>query len=161
VKRLGRWSFNLLAGVSLVVCVTTMVLWVRSYWRMDVLRLSDQRSFLQVCDATGRVEFWAARKFPAQSARWSYLQHPAEDLEAVLGPPDSKAGPVEIWEMPPDRIITLRCWALVLLFSLVPAAWLRGTLGAGGDRTSGSAATVDMTSAQRLTGARSAGTRRR
>jgi hypothetical protein len=31
VKRLGRWAFNILAGVSLVLCMATVVLWVRSY----------------------------------------------------------------------------------------------------------------------------------
>jgi hypothetical protein len=31
VKRLGRWAFNILASVSLVLCAATVVLWVLSY----------------------------------------------------------------------------------------------------------------------------------
>jgi hypothetical protein len=32
-----RWVFNLLAGVSLVLCVGTAALWVRAYWSWDTL----------------------------------------------------------------------------------------------------------------------------
>jgi hypothetical protein len=32
-----RRLFNLAAGVSLVLCVATVVLWVRSYWREDTV----------------------------------------------------------------------------------------------------------------------------
>jgi hypothetical protein len=31
MKRLWRWLFNLLAGVSMLLCVATAVLWVLSY----------------------------------------------------------------------------------------------------------------------------------
>jgi hypothetical protein len=37
MKRLRRWVFNLAAGVSLLLCVATMGLWVRSDWAADVL----------------------------------------------------------------------------------------------------------------------------
>jgi hypothetical protein len=35
VKRICRWVFNGLAGVSLLLCIATVVMWVRSYWRED------------------------------------------------------------------------------------------------------------------------------
>ena len=33
-----RRLFNLLAMVSLVLCVATVALWVRSYWRSDLIK---------------------------------------------------------------------------------------------------------------------------
>jgi hypothetical protein len=38
-----RRLFNILAAVSLVLCVATGALWVRSYWRADVVVWSDQQ----------------------------------------------------------------------------------------------------------------------
>src|SRR5208282_6528048 len=35
MKRLRRWLFNVLAGVSLLLCVATVAMWVRSYWRVE------------------------------------------------------------------------------------------------------------------------------
>src|SRR5579862_5934926 len=35
MRRLGRWMFNAAVAISLVLCVATVVLWVRSYWRVD------------------------------------------------------------------------------------------------------------------------------
>ena len=34
---IGRWTLNILAGLSLLIFVATVVLWVRSYWRGDYL----------------------------------------------------------------------------------------------------------------------------
>jgi len=35
MKRFRRWVFNAIAALSLVICVATAVLWVRSYWFDD------------------------------------------------------------------------------------------------------------------------------
>ena len=37
---LRRRLFNLVAAVSLVLCVATVALWVRSYWRSDLVKRS-------------------------------------------------------------------------------------------------------------------------
>jgi hypothetical protein len=37
VKRVGRWAFKILAGISLALCVLTVLLWVRSYFTWDYL----------------------------------------------------------------------------------------------------------------------------
>jgi hypothetical protein len=57
MKRLGRRLFNLAAGVSLVICLATVVLWARSYFKWD-------RGFL--CgsvenDAQRVLDFWSQR----------------------------------------------------------------------------------------------------
>lgn len=35
MKRLGRWLLNLAAGVSLLLCLATTALWIRSYFATD------------------------------------------------------------------------------------------------------------------------------
>ena len=37
MKRFRRWLFNVLAGLSLLLCVATAVLWVRSYGHSDFI----------------------------------------------------------------------------------------------------------------------------
>jgi hypothetical protein len=37
ISSVKRWRFNIAVGASLVLCVALGVLWVRSYWRVDVL----------------------------------------------------------------------------------------------------------------------------
>src|SRR5437868_5292107 len=36
IKRVRRWTLNILAGLSLVLFVLTVIFWVRSYWREDI-----------------------------------------------------------------------------------------------------------------------------
>src|SRR4051794_31841231 len=35
MRRIGRWVFNLLAGLSLLTCLATAGMWVRSHWMAD------------------------------------------------------------------------------------------------------------------------------
>ncbi|HSU67250.1 MAG TPA: hypothetical protein VLJ39_10275 [Tepidisphaeraceae bacterium] len=37
MRRLGRWLRNFLTVLSLLLCAASIVLWVRSYWRIDSL----------------------------------------------------------------------------------------------------------------------------
>ena len=37
MRRLGRWLFTLGAALSLLLCVSTCVLWVRGYWHVDTV----------------------------------------------------------------------------------------------------------------------------
>ncbi len=37
MRRLLRWTFNTLAAASLLLCVATATLWVRSYWVADLV----------------------------------------------------------------------------------------------------------------------------
>jgi hypothetical protein len=60
VRRIGRYILNMLAALSLVLCVATCLLWVRSYSRCDLLRyLSDGKHVGDVdyfvCSMNGRI----------------------------------------------------------------------------------------------------------
>jgi 4-amino-4-deoxy-L-arabinose transferase-like glycosyltransferase len=37
MRRFGRWIFNGLAALSLLLCVATAALWLRSYWTVDAI----------------------------------------------------------------------------------------------------------------------------
>jgi hypothetical protein len=50
-----RWLFNIAAGVSLLVCMVTAVLWVRSYWIVDSLQHSDRRRYAEMVSLYGTV----------------------------------------------------------------------------------------------------------
>jgi hypothetical protein len=41
MKRLGRWLFNGVASLSMLICLATAVVWVRSYWVADSLLWMD------------------------------------------------------------------------------------------------------------------------
>src|SRR5687768_4940110 len=43
VRHLGRILLNVLTVLSLLLCVATAVLWVRSYWWMDVAAINSRR----------------------------------------------------------------------------------------------------------------------
>ena len=56
MKRLWRWLLNVLAALSLLLCVATAVLWVRSHWRCDCIyrNCSDLRHWsVSTCNDGG------------------------------------------------------------------------------------------------------------
>lgn len=53
-----RWIFNIFAGLSLLLCMATVVLWIRSYWYTDKLDLGawKDRSHLTLRMNSGYTE---------------------------------------------------------------------------------------------------------
>jgi hypothetical protein len=125
-----RWAFNLLASASLALGVLTVVLWVRSYWRRDYLDSAGRWSFVGVTNPKGYVLLmWGEAYPPGQPARLNYLQFTPYDLQQHPSQAVRNVGPIKVWAKPTYREVAIRCWALVLLFSLARAAWLmRGPL---------------------------------
>jgi hypothetical protein len=55
MRRLGRYALNALTVLSLLLCVATIVLWVRSYWVISYLRFDahwDSGHWLHLEDGT-------------------------------------------------------------------------------------------------------------
>ena len=132
-----RWAFNLLAAASLALAVLTAGLWVRSYWvgesigyhaypRSDPLRLW----FIGAGTPKGDVLlFWNRNSHLGGPQGWRYVRHPPAGYRRGGPPPHWQFGPVRGWADAYFDGIAVRCWALVLLFSLAPATWLlRGLL---------------------------------
>ena len=92
-RGMKRRLLNLLAALSLLLCVAVAVVWVRSYWHFDKLTLSwnrpsaeSQRSdaeFVTVGSWPGRVVFAAVRVAGAD-ARW--FQWAASDTPSIRDP---------------------------------------------------------------------------
>ena len=59
MRRLVRWTFNALAAASLLLCMATAGLWVRSYWVPD-------QFYARRPDASGhgRVHYFEIRQAP-------------------------------------------------------------------------------------------------
>jgi hypothetical protein len=73
MRRIGRWTLNTLAGVSLLLAAAVLVLWAQSGW------FHDQVSIVQTKDRTlaiqsygGRVTVWYAGPPGAAGARPVY-----------------------------------------------------------------------------------------
>ena len=125
-----RWAFNIIAAGSLALGLLTAGLWVRSYWHMNAVSYNAQSWYIQIANPKGQVWLWRHTGGSYDgSPGWRHDRHRTYDLQVVYGPPHWKFGPVEGWRRFSYRFLAIRCWALVLLFSLPPSAWLlRGPL---------------------------------
>jgi hypothetical protein len=53
VRRLARYTFNALAVLSLLLCMATVVLWVRSYYKLDCLSWDHADRFGELFSSAG------------------------------------------------------------------------------------------------------------
>ena len=66
MRRVRRWMFNALAALSLVLCVGSVTLWVRSYWRADEFSIERTRKW-KLMDDSGIFNWSVLREYPAQA----------------------------------------------------------------------------------------------
>jgi hypothetical protein len=85
-----RWVFNVVAAVSLVLCVGCAGLWVRSYWLLDRIErfsytpepVGARRTALRLDLASGgvavtfRIDYNYTRMFSARGTSWSWDAEP-------------------------------------------------------------------------------------
>ena len=62
MRRLRRIIFHGLTVLSLVLCVATVVIWVRSYWRMDRIKIS--RNFTLIRNSSFNLPAFEQASFP-------------------------------------------------------------------------------------------------
>ncbi len=68
---MNRRLFNLLAGVSLLLCIAITALWVRSYWRSDAITfLATPTSTFFFGDWRGHVDLTRQYVVPAVPSGW-------------------------------------------------------------------------------------------
>jgi hypothetical protein len=145
-----RRLFNVLAAVSLVLCLATAALWVRSCWRLDfiVTREWDSSSgnrlfirFLVLTSSWGGVEFATYRydeplagvgPRPAQPlVAW----HSQPDPSLIAGRSPGLMGRLNFYAGVQDRQygvqrehinrIVLPHWLIVAACAVLPGLWLR------------------------------------
>lgn len=59
-----RRLFNFAAAVSLLLCLATVVLWVRSYWRLDDVSLRWHSDYFGITSTDGTLGLYLARSWP-------------------------------------------------------------------------------------------------
>ncbi len=96
MRRLARRLFTLCSAVSLVLCVAAAVLWVRSYWKADLItRWYGPVSTLQLVPVFGSVQTASARVEVTHCCGWVSVRQ-CEPSFKVFGP-DPKI-PASRWE---------------------------------------------------------------
>src|SRR4051812_45021766 len=97
MRRLLRWTFNALAATSLLLCLATAALWVRSYWVYDVFTAQRPEAsrdgqygerHYQCLVMSYQGDFaawwgWSERPEDRPTPPWVlHLEHPADPLLA-------------------------------------------------------------------------------
>ena len=128
-----RRIFTALSVLSLLLCVATVALWVRSYWRLDALvhrRSAVHQSFRSVCGelcyTTSTSKVTSTRY--VWRPEWRYIvQNPGDRM---IRPTHSLLGFGWVLEEAMDYFlgIFIPHWFLALLFAILPALHLRSML---------------------------------
>ena len=145
LRRLAGVIFNVLAALSLVLCVAAAALWVRSYYATDTLRWSDprppagwRRTPAWQCWMSGAGQVLYLRVVPADPAAPEFGHEP---LRHVTDPPPRASVAEGQWVVREfrgaagfqygagsglgyrGRAWAVPLWFVVLVLALPPAAW--------------------------------------
>jgi hypothetical protein len=136
IRQVRRGLFNVLAALSLVLCVATVGLWVRSRWIDDRWRLPGPvGSYSAVRSCEGKLEIaWRLRRTRMPMSGWATPQHDSfwwvEDTAVPEGSDHlHAAGSDDIQVFPLSRtiwfgpVLFLRHFTAVVVFSFLPLAW--------------------------------------
>jgi hypothetical protein len=136
--------FNLLAALSLVLCVTMLGFWVRSYWKFDEFysQVSNEPA-AGCCSLDGNLEFYLyprllyARLAYLGGAKWGLLWYVYERKSTQwigecgmksMHPPRYNLGSLGIFFSTNGDCIYARHWMLALFFAILPLLALVKTL---------------------------------
>jgi 4-amino-4-deoxy-L-arabinose transferase-like glycosyltransferase len=138
MRRLLRWTFHAMAVASLLLCLATAALWVRSYWAYDQFVAQRRQvseggvnyiiphSYLMVESYRGQLSgwvFWSERPEPHHGPPW----------ELVLDcPPSPKPFTPPFYWLVTERVVSagyayhswrfgVRAWLIVSAFAVLPA----------------------------------------
>lgn len=143
-----RRLFNLVAALSLLLCVATAALWVRSYWHFDTVRYScavdaqNAQTFFSVNSRWGEMSLYRTRSKPVQNdspvglQSWTVhaqvvLKHPGAVRAMSNGPLGFGYGHVHDAQLRSEgrayratwTTIFVPSWAVTLLFTIPPLLW--------------------------------------
>lgn len=82
-RRIGRIALKGLTGLSLVLCVGTVGLWVRSYITADILKMRHERSLTYISTGRGEVYVQHRNRVPGFATRedaWQWRRRPASTM---------------------------------------------------------------------------------
>ena len=129
MRRIGRWMFNGLTVLSLVLCLATVCLWVRSHWRVDELVHVNADGSALACDSQhGTLVITSARAAPKDRG-WQYSSGKDEgnpiDTSQLVYPFGWRAFAGRLGFAVDDNDLYLPDWLFCVLFLVMPALWLR------------------------------------
>ena len=136
VKSIRGFLFHLLSVLSLLLCVATIALWVRSYWRYDGLGSPTVHSRSWELNS-GRGQFSASINdwlTPTPNSEWGYTTEPLwPGMWLPFGDRSTlgfKSGH-EQWILGPNpapsyrsRYVVVPDWFLLLLTAALPGFWM-------------------------------------
>jgi hypothetical protein len=119
-----RRLFTALSVLSLLLCVATLALWVRSYWRLDYATyVRDGALWVSFESLWGQVQF---KRLPAETIGASVPRGFWRLSELA---PKWRLGSGVLWfhyfNSKGVRVVTIPHWFLALIFAILPALHLR------------------------------------
>lgn len=123
-----QWAFNIVAGVSLALCLAVSAAWVSSEREMNEITYSCRPLAVSLANPKGQLVV-VVEPQPFSTDGWKRVRHPPIDLDKEFFPPTWRWGPIATWSFAADHFIAVRPWLLVVIFAVLPACWLlRGPL---------------------------------
>jgi hypothetical protein len=137
VRCLGRILLNALAVVSLLLCVATVVLWVRSATNLDELSVYRPLRYWTLRSVEGRVSFqrsatmqpyWAPPRIEMGGGalarlKYGHLAYAWEVGGFAYGRVATKSSPGGVVVV--SHVYVAPHWFIVVATAAAPAAWLR------------------------------------
>jgi hypothetical protein len=114
-----RRLFNVLAGVSLVLCVAMATIWIRSTHVADSFGWGNAKNYHFIDLDSGRIVFWSGwgDGMPPPAERWHYRSMPPMFPNSGLSlTPIADYGPNYDW-------IGIPCWVFLLALMIPPTRW--------------------------------------
>jgi hypothetical protein len=130
---LRRRLFTLAAAISLILCLATAVVWLRSYYVMDYVRLFQGRS--GITTSLGQVYVWGyGRRFSVRSTdrttrrfvpeqRFIWHRDGGAPERLSLDGPHYLGFALPVAGTNDWQIIAFPHWFLTLLFAIAPTYW--------------------------------------
>ena len=116
-----RRIFTAHSVLSLLLCVATLALWVRSYWRLDCVYYSqDEESTVSVLALHGHVQAAVLKGATLGVGRLTHASESARSYNIGFGPFGFSYQSLSM-----IHVISLPHWFLALLFAILPALRLR------------------------------------
>ena len=150
MKRVARWAFNILAPVSLMLCVAACILWARSHKLYDSLDAAPQGKRLYLIHSHCGQLWFEARTYTedvvARGPRWQtsdrsppllevlepgdyaydYWGFALADSERSAPPPGPRLPYIDVliyptaWPLPTVKALAIPHWALALCLAAMP-----------------------------------------
>jgi hypothetical protein len=137
MRRLLRWAFNVLVAASLLLCLATAGLWVRSYWVFDLFqaarqeaaeygRRNDAKHFqCRLISDRGHLEGllgWSERPEEEYKPAWKFkLRHPDRHFASFSTIWFRSDREINEGYAYPWRSCVAPDWSLVSAFAVLPA----------------------------------------